>query len=150
MNQLIIARHGDCEEIPDGGLTERGITQIVALSHTIQGLIGSNTVGIVSSTKKRAVKSGMILSQHLNTRNLKFSEVFISSDSIPPQCPKAYEIIKSMETETVIVVTHLEYTQHFPVWFFANILKKEFESCPLRRGEAWIIDIADQTCLPVI
>jgi phosphohistidine phosphatase SixA len=142
MKKIIIIRHG----LYSGeDLNEAGKMQMQKLASTLSW-VNPSTTAMLSSSAPRASQSAKILSESLL---LSFSEheILWSDNQHDYNVAKAFELIRAQIAETVIVVTHLEYTEELP-WFLcekilgsAGIMKGYRD---LYKGEMVVIDLENK------
>ena len=143
MDTLIIVRHGhyNCN-----GLSDYGREQISSLSNKLKPFINNASPLILSSTANRAIESAEIIATTFNV-SLEKHEILWSEKSHPEDLYGTLELIRSREheTETIILVTHYEYTENFPEYFAEAYLNTQIDSYDINKGEAWVIKCDDKT-----
>lgn len=116
MKKIIIVRHGDYS---GSNLTTLGVNQMETLAGFLSWVNPTQTT-MLSSSASRASNSARILSEKLG---LPFTEHYglWSDDDHDYDLRFASQLIKSQDSEAVILITHLEYAQYLPKFICKDI-----------------------------
>ncbi len=143
MKRLVIVRHGEygaMDHLNDNG--KKQITQLTANPR----LQKTEKVTIFSSPARRAKESAEILGIFFGVKAEEHAGLY--DDSLPA-FERTLNLIRSKkdEVDTVILVTHLEYTKFFPSYFAK--MELGVSSFPPEKsvsyGRAWEIDCEHKT-----
>lgn len=151
MKKLILVRHGLYSSWGENawGLTEQGKAQIERMGRALKGLLAGATVGLLSSTAKRASQSAALLGSHLNTTPEEHG-VLGSDGDYGVDMEQTLALIQGQNgADVLVVVTHLEYVEKFPQHFAEKGLGINPRLFPYReipKGTAWVIDCEQKTC----
>lgn len=151
MKNLIIARHGDFDR-QTGDLNDFGKDQVAQLAVIIRSLTEGHTIGILSSTCPRALQSSNIVGEILGVTPENCELIWSgirSPNGTKTQLDKVLaEIVKST-VDTLILVTHQEYSQDLPNYFGHQVLGvTNFPTRSTLKGAAWFIDLMKKAALP--
>ncbi len=143
MKKLVIVRHGDYGF--DGSLSKTGRGQMERLARGLRSRLGGGKAIILFSTAPRGEQSARILGVELGITELEPHEVLWSDRdngrSAHPAETLALVRSKKDQYDIVILVTHYEYAEEFPMYFsnfeFDGLL---FTCAEIKKGEAWVID----------
>lgn len=148
MKRLVIARHG---EYSGGGnnplLNADGQAQMRRLADGLKALINGGSVVVLASTAARGSMSGKVVATCLECA-MEECPVLWSDNQHDTNCAEVLELIQSKKDfDTVVLVTHLEYTQKLPSHIGEHLFGgKEFPFAQVPKGRAWVIDCVAQTC----
>jgi phosphohistidine phosphatase SixA len=138
---IAIVRHGRYD-ITDN-LSNEGRLQIKELAGLLQPFFGDKPVSILTSTAPRALQSAEILVDAFGVKAKEFP--FLWSGPTSPHrdqfdLKKATELIRSAGTPGVIVVTHLEYSEHLPLSCGPTLLGPgNYPGHETEKGAAWVL-----------
>jgi len=138
MKTLVIVRHGDYDS---SGLNANGKVQLSVLREALLPHLSEETV-VISSSALRCLQSAELLIDDLGSTWIK-SNLFFSENMSHLRLPEAMGRIEAVSADTVIIVTHCEYTQMLPQHFARHYLKIDESTFPrqaLRRGAAYVIN----------
>lgn len=142
---LIIARHGEYGH--DNNLNAFGSEQILRMSKKIADLKQDLTAIILCSSAPRAEQSAKIIADNLGIQSVTHP-ILWSDNSHRMNCEEVYKLVKeaSEKAEVVILVTHLEYSDTFPM-HFASVegWNKSAGFGETEKGQAWVLDCENQT-----
>ncbi len=142
MKNIIIVRHGKYGR--DGNLNEEGQSQIRSLAENIREHLGYSNI-IISSPAPIARQSADILADIFGI-TLEEHKVLYSKGYESVNLGETFELIESKkEVDTIIVVTHLEYTEELPSCLANELFRKKIESEAVEKGHAWLLDCIDET-----
>lgn len=144
LKRLYIVRHGDHQI--RGLLSELGEEQAKKLGEKIQAR-QEEIPHIFHSPTPRTSRHAKIMAEILGAKT-QVSEVLESSEDIDPRLDAALELLKTAESEVVILVTHYEYSRDLPRYFGSRFLSiNTFPGSEgLSKGAAWDIQCADKIC----
>ncbi len=145
MKKIVIARHGECGF--DFKLNTRGEVQMALLAKELEQRIGGGKILILSSPVNRARESAAILSSHFRTDVRHYHALWSGCDQ-PVDLLTTLNLVRKHKenTDALILVTHLEFTEQFPKFFAENELEAihdsidRFHGVGLNNGQAWMID----------
>lgn len=143
MKYLIVARHGQYGN--DDRLDNVGRNQVSDLAKEIKNLQGMSRVIILSSTAARAFESAEILAKQLDAP-LETHEI-LNTDISDYDPIGVLGLVRSKRngTDTIVLVTHLEYVEYLPKYFAREELQVELPSHIIGYGKAWVIDCERKT-----
>ncbi len=143
MKKLVIIRHGDYDA--NGHLSEEGIDQITALAQLLKKEVAGRSVLILSSIADRASESATIIADTLGI-SFESHRLLWSEKRRPVDFPALLRLIRERENEVefIVLVTHREYCEDFPLFFRSSMkgkpLEKQFRFPVLAKGEGAMID----------
>lgn len=142
MQHLIIVRHGNYDA--ELKLSGSGRKQMEVMAGKLEPFhIGE--VRLISSTADRAVESAGVFGAAWDLR-IRAYDVLWSQQSHPENLPEALKLIRAnMDADTLVVVTHLEYTEELPPYFGKHELKTTFPRGNIEKGEAIVIGYVNKT-----
>lgn len=147
LEKIIIVRHGDYdgEGYSDTPLSAYGIRQIQSLHEQLQPQY-SGRVAIITSPTIRTYQTALLLASPLGIVPEQV-QVLVSGSFEDPHPELALSEInqRGAHAETVIVVTHAEYSEELPPYIGRTMFNLQVSTNVLRRGEAWLIDCQQQT-----
>lgn len=145
MNTLILIRHGFYDD-DSGNLNEYGKEQMENLAPKVQPFI-NGTVKLLSSIAPRSIQSANIIAKILEIE-VQRERILWSDNQHRCNFDKLYEIINSIKEDTVILMTHLEYTEGFPFFFLKKRTGSDHYYSNIDKGEAIVIisPIIDNPC----
>lgn len=148
---LIICRHGEYDR-GTHHLNEYGKDQIIALASHLQPIIEDRTIRILSSTADRALESAEILRGAFKTITVERHELLWSESRRRPDYEGTKHLVEEafLASDTVILVTHLEYTDGFTEYFIKQSVGKQLASFELRKGQARITSADGETDYAII
>ena len=143
MKFMALVRHGNYNS---RGLTSDGQEQIGSLGDRLKGLLNGSTVAILTSPTRRAVESADILARVLDCTT-EVHDVLESGGGVYPKCDEVLALVHSWRdsVDAVILVTHLEYTEDFPRYFFQEEFRVRMFSTNIPKGSAYVIDCHAKT-----
>lgn len=146
MKTLAILRHGSYSE-SSGLLNSSGQEQMRTIAQKLKPVINGGTVRIITSTAPRAIHSSEILGGELGVK-AEPHEVLWSDNGHDPDFDRALALIREQDAhETVVVVTHLEYSEELAFLFGEKVLGvRNFPRHNTEKGEAWVIDVESKAC----
>ncbi|EFK95845.1 protein containing Phosphoglycerate mutase // Nucleotidyltransferase [sediment metagenome] len=141
MKRLIIARHGEYDH--EMNLSTYGKEQMRKLAQTLIPYATEGTLCVLSSTAPRAIQSAEVLGQALHTEPETYESLWSETDR-PTQLNAVLALIGEHENcDTLIIVTHLEYTEELPQYFAREVLGTSHPFVSLKKGE--MVEINCQT-----
>ena len=148
MKKLVIVRHGDYGF--DDSLSTKGKAQMKRLAENLRPELDGRKTIILFSTAPRGEQSARILGAELEITACEPHEVLWSDreNARSPHPAKTLALIRSKKEQygIVILVTHYEYAEEFPMYFsqfeFDGLL---FPCVEIKKGEAWVIDCGSRT-----
>jgi phosphohistidine phosphatase SixA len=143
MKKLVIVRHGDYGF--DGSLSTKGKAQMKQLAESLRSQLGGGKTIILFSTAPRGEQSARILAAELGITELEPHEVLWSDreNGRSAHPAKTLALVRSKKElyDIVVLVTHYEYAEEFPMYFsqceFDGLL---FICVEIKKAEAWVID----------
>ncbi len=152
VKRIIIARHGSGWT----DLDEFGLRQTEKLALAVKASLNGGGVALLSSTAPKAEQSAEIFSGILDIPFERHELLWAGFDSPgrnrrngdPVGLTAALQLIEASEMETVILITHLEYTRELPRAVKDRLLGDgaDFPFEALKAGQAWVIDCEAKTC----
>jgi phosphohistidine phosphatase SixA len=146
MKKIIIARHG---HYSGRDLDQCGRGEMKAMGEALASLLGAHSIRVVSSTAPRALQSAEILSDRLSVPVEEHRFLWTGPDS-PRGCladlNAALQLVKTAGEDSMIIVTHLEFTDTLP-WFLGKHLlgNDHFPRGNINKGQACVIDCETKT-----
>ncbi|MFC1721482.1 histidine phosphatase family protein [Patescibacteria group bacterium] len=141
MEKLIIVRHGD-----DIGhkLSKDGALQILNLAKKLKSEVNHSSAIILTSPVNRVHQSAEIIAEELDAEVEK-QEILRSSNEDDTQLDETLDLVNKQKSDVVILVTHWEYTQEFPMFFGSKALSVQFGFQNVKKGGTVIIDCKQKT-----
>ncbi len=140
MKKLVIVRHGAYG--PSEGLNDIGKQQIRLLGEQLGNIISGDSIMIFTSTAERAHQSAEILGKIFGVKN-QLCEFLHSDCEHKEDHQKVLELVCTHKdsADVVILVTHLEYGENFPLYFaMREFGEVHFSGFGIKQGQAWVID----------
>lgn len=129
MRQFIIARNADHLIGEDGSISSAGIRQMLCLGNEIKARVRSDSILILTSAIRYAQESAWALSEIIPV-SVKVDPIFSQHGYFEEDIDEAWETILNHApmAETVIVMTHIEFTQTLPEVYFREMygVKRKF------------------------
>lgn len=153
VRQLLIIRHGDYNGLDR--LSPTGARQITDLSEKIAREVDGGSLLILSSSAPRASDSAKIIAERLRVpfeeHDVLWSGATGKVRGYDEDYARALEMIlsHSNQADTVILVTHLEYTEDFPHFFGRKCLGVAFPMVEINKGTAYLIDCVGKTIVHI-
>lgn len=145
MKYLVIARHGHYGQ--DDNLSNLGSEQMLRMSQKIANLKQDLSATILCSSAPRAEQSAKIISDNLGIPSATHP-ILWSDNKHRMSCEDVYKLVTvaAEKVDVVILVTHLEYSDNFPL-HFASVegWNKSVGFGETEKGEAWVLDCENQT-----
>lgn len=145
MKFLIVVRHGEYDE--DYNLDHDGRCQIQGLSEKLKEFVNGNETLLLSSPAPRAIQSAQIISEILGMPAEEHDILWSDNDHF-----RDFDGLRMIlrerksEAEVIIIVTHLEYVEGFPLYFAVNELGMAVRRAPIPlKGEACLLDCSTES-----
>lgn len=115
--QIFLLRHARYIEdfSKDPELSEIGRTQALTLARNIQRVLSPGTITIWTSTARRAQQTADIIHKQLPSASLEAKDKLWSDNSHKHDFTWLEQEIDSFTGDILIIVSHLEYVQDFPI-----------------------------------
>lgn len=151
MQKLIIVRHGEYNLDKNNQLlTDSGKEKLQNLAEKIKKsltatesttpFIAENSI-IITSDSPRAMQSSDILKKILEIKKVEKTAIINEDVVTENNYEDVLDLIKKYNScDTIILITHAYFTNHFPEYFLKEYLKIEKKLPLLDRGSAYIID----------
>jgi phosphohistidine phosphatase SixA len=145
MKKLIVIRHPKYDNNPEK-MNVAGAKQLQFLLPELKRHVNSKAI-VLSSNQPRAAQPAKIIAQNFNIQQMIESEILWSENSKPNENDKALSLIKESkgQAEVVIIVTHFEYCNSFPRYFFEHFLGFKENVKFFDKGEACVIDCKNKS-----
>ncbi len=142
---LAVIRHGAYNGYR---LNAEGEAQMLALAELLQPLIlDAERLVILHSPVTRTAQSATILADTVGG-TLRSRAVLESHADKPPKLLEAWGLVEQAVrggARSVIVVTHLEYTQEFLLYVVEQLSLSIHCPWELEKGQAWLLDVKTKT-----
>lgn len=147
MNKIFLVRHGQFDNF--GHLTEEGKLNIEKLAKNIKTFTLNTKSEIYSSPTDRTTESSMIIAQVLNINYEKTDLLLSDGYKYQMNLKKLHDFVKQSMVDNIILVTHFDYANDFPVYFMKNEYGMDMPESDVKKGEGIMIDCVNKTIIKI-